>query len=503
MEKYFLGIDNGGTVIKAGIFGCNGEEIAIADETAELLEPEPGWVERSLEKVWESNIRVIQKVIAMAGIRPDEIGGIGITGYGNGICLVDGEGKPVCNAIVSSDSRAAKLCEELREQGIEEQIYPLTYQELWPAQTAVLLKWVKMNRPEILERTASVLSIKDYIRMKLTGRRAYEVTETTCNGLMNIHTLKYDESIFSALDIRECMKLMPEYTEVMGISGYVTETAAEETGLKAGTLVAGSCYDVNACALASGIADDAELCMIAGTWSINEVLTKELIKGANSIARSYAPGYYIMEESSPTSANNFNWFVRKILKQGDSASEKKEIYEECNKAVASLAPQDSEVVFVPYLYDSATYPGAKGTFLNLCGYQGWEHLVRGIYEGIAFSALYHVERLKSYGVTFERARLSGGITNSEVWSQMFSDILGVPLSVPQASEPAALGAAMCAAAAAGLYSDISAVQANMVHVGRTYEPDTQRHNIYQKKFAVYKRALEALEYFHGKDDLTW
>lgn len=500
MGKYFLGIDNGGTVIKAGIFDCNGHETAVAGENAELLEPEPGWVERSMEKVWESNVRVIKKAIAASGINQSEIGGIGLTGYGNGICLVDGEGKPVCNAIVSSDSRAANLCEELRENGIEEQIYPLTYQEFWPAQTAVLLKWMKLNRPEVLKRTVSVLSIKDYIRMKLTGQRAYEVTETTCNGLMNIHTMEYDEAIFSALGIRECMGFMPEYTDVTGISGYVTEEAAEETGLAAGTLVAGSCYDVNACALASGIADDTELCMIAGTWSINEVLTKELIKGANSIARSYLPGYYIMEESSPTSANNFNWFIRRILKQGENTADKEQIYEYCNRAVESLALQDSEVVFVPYLYDSATYPDAKGTFLNLCGYQGREHLLRGIYEGISFSALYHVERLRSYGVAFQRAKLSGGITNSEVWSQMFSDVLGLPLAVSQALEPAALGAAMCAAVAAGVYPDIAAAQANMVHMGRTYEPNPERHNIYQKKFAIYKRALKALEYFHGESD---
>lgn len=97
--------------------------------------------------IWEINTRLIRDVISKAGIHAGEIAGIGLTGYGNGICLVDEAGEPVYPAIVSSDSRAGELCERLINNGVQDQIYDLTYQEFWEAQTAILMVWLKkINR---------------------------------------------------------------------------------------------------------------------------------------------------------------------------------------------------------------------------------------------------------------------------------------------------------------------------------------------------------------------
>lgn len=497
MGEYLIGIDNGGSTAKAAVFDRNGREIASAGRRIPLIEPQAGWVERDLEEVWRVNAELIKEVIEKAGAAPEEIAGVGLTGYGNGICLVDREGRPVYNGIVSSDNRAAELCERLVEEGVQEKIYHLTYQELWPAQTAVLMVWLKENHPELLERTDCVLSIKDYIRMKLTGQRCYELTEMTCTGLMNIHTHQFDDCIFEALGLEKYKNKMPSYTGITDISGSVTEEAAAETGLAAGTPVAGSCYDVNACALASGILDEGTLCMIAGTWSINEVLSKELIDGANSIAESYKPGYYIMEESSPTSAGNFEWFVEKFLEPDRKGTDKSVFYDECNKMAEEIGPCDSNVVFVPYLFASATNPDAKAAFFNLESYHGRAHMVRAVYEGVAFSAMLHVSRLIESGKQFDRAKLSGGITRSEVWSQIFCDMLQMPLEVSEAMEPGALGAAMCAAVAAGMYRDVDDAAAHMVHMKKTYYPNPEYRDVYAEKYDTYKRALAALDFFCG------
>lgn len=497
MGQYVMGIDNGGTNTKCVIFNLQGKELASAGERVPVSEPHRGWVERDLHTIWECNARLIRKTIEKAGVSGEDIIGIGLTGYGNGICLVDENGEPVYPAIVSSDSRAGELCRRLREEGVEEQIYQLTYQEFWEAQTAVLLVWMKENKPDVLKQAASVLSIKDYIRMKLTGKRCYELTETTCNGLMNIHDNTYDDRIFQALGLEAYKALMPEYTDVFGISGKVTKAAAEETGLAEGTPVAGSCYDVNACALGSGILDDDTLCMVAGTWSINEVLTRELIEGANSIARSFHPDYFIMEESSPTSASNFEWFVENFLEIDRPGVDKSVLYEECSRAVDSIAPEDSDVIFIPYLYASSTNPDAEAAFFNLKSGNKRGHMLRAIYEGVLFSALLHVKRLKEYGRTFSKIKLSGGIARSEVWSQMAADMLQIPVEVSAVSEPGALGAAMCAAIAAGKYSGIEEAVKAMVCIKKAYQPDESKKEIYRKKYENFERALKALDFFYG------
>lgn len=187
MKKYVLGIDNGGSVIKCAIFDAAGTEVASDSRRIPIYERKKDWVERDLEEMWQGAAAVIRGAMKKADLSPDQIAGIGITGYGNGICLVDEEGNSVYPAIVSSDNRAVELCERLVKEGVQDKIYELTYQEFWPAQTAMLMVWLKENEPEVLEKTKTVLSAKDYLRMRLTGARCYELTEMTCSGLMNIH----------------------------------------------------------------------------------------------------------------------------------------------------------------------------------------------------------------------------------------------------------------------------------------------------------------------------
>lgn len=497
MEKYFLGIDNGGSIIKAALFDQKGKEASVAVRRVPISSPQENWVERDLHQVWEANVQVISEVIKDAGIESGQIDGIGITGYGNGICLVDKEGNPVYPAIVSNDNRAEGLCNRLVEEGVEKEVYPLTGQTFWASQTAVLAVWMKENNVEILKKADMILSIKDYIRMKLTGEFCYEMTEGTCSGFINVHKNILDPKIFQLLGIEEYINMMPKYVGVTEISGRITKKAARQTGLKEGTVVAGGCYDVNSCALANGILSDDTLCMVTGTWSINEVLTKKFIEGAESVARSYHPGYYILEESSPTSAGNLDWFIEQILIPEDKKIERSELYTICNQMVEDLPPEESNTIFVPYLYASNTTPEAEAAFFNLKSTSRRQHMIRAIYEGIVFSALLHIGRIKDHKISFRKAKLCGGIAKSEVWSQMVCDALQMPLEVMNTQEPGALGAAICAAIASGFYPNMEEATAQMVHIRKIYQPNASKERVYKEKYNHYIKALKALNYFYG------
>ena len=317
---------------------------------------------------------------------------------------------------------------------------------------------------------------------------------------MNIFTLAFDKALFNLLDIADCFKLMPPVMGSTEIAGTISEEAAKLIGLCPGIPVASGCFDVDAGALASGILDCETLCLIAGTWSINEHLSTELPQGyqetSNSISMSFLPGHYLVEESTPTSASNFDWFIENFLLDIYPDKDRKEIFNICNQQVEKLPPEENDVIFVPYLYGSATHPQANGTFLNLTSYHNRAHLIQAIYEGVVFSALFHVKRLMTNGRNFQYARLSGGVANSAVWAQMMSDALQMPIETLAGSELSAKGAAICAGIGCGLFEDFSAAVKQMVKVGKTYTPRKDYTQIYQRKFAKYLKALNAIDYFH-------
>lgn len=497
MSKYLLGIDNGGSDIKCAIFDTEGKEIATSAIQVKIQTPKLGFTERDANDVWQANVKVIKEAIEKAKINSSDIVSIGITAYGNGLVFVDENINPVYPAIVSTDDRASDYCKKFKEEGIERKIFPYTRQTTWSAQPAVLLPWFKDNNPEVLNKTRWILSMKDYIRYKLTGKLNGELTEASSTCLMNLDTKKYDPFIFETLGIKECIDKMPPVLKSIEIAGTIISDVAKLTGLKEGTPVAAGYFDIDANALASGILSDKELCLIAGTWSINEFLIKDVAtdidKKTNIATLSYVDGLYLMEDSTPTSASNFNWYIEKIIKNYNPSITNKEIYEICNKKVEERKPEDSSVIFVPYLYASATHPNAHGAFLNVSASDDDVSLIRAIYEGVIFSSVHHVHNLKRPIESYEKAKLSGGVTNSEVWSQMMADALQIPIQTLDGTQIGAKGAVIGAGVAAGVFKDLEDGVKHMVHEGKIYTPNKALADIYKIKYERYEKALEALD----------
>jgi L-xylulokinase len=501
VKKYLMGIDNGGSMIKCAIFDLQGNEIVVASRHLEMITPKPGVTERDANEVWQANIESIKEALNKSHLRGEDIEAIGLTGYGNGLCLVDKNGYPTMNCIVSTDNRGAKYASQFAENGIEKEVYKLTHQTLWSAQPATLLPWLKENTPEVLVRSAFALGIKDFIRLKLTGVACCEPTESSSWCLMNIETLTFEPHLFDLLGILDCYRLMPQCSGVTEVSGSITAEAANLTGLKTGTPVANGLFDVDAGALASGVLDCDTLCLIAGTWSINEHLTTELRnqyhESTNSISMSFLPGHYLVEESTPTSASNLDWFVEKFLGIDQPPVSKSELYRKCDERIAEMLPEENDVVFVPYLFSSATHPDAKAAFFNLTSFHNRDHVLQAVYEGVVFSTKFHVKRLLADGHHYPHARLSGGVAKSPIWTQMMSDVLQIPIEVLTGSELSAQGAAMCAGIGCGAFNGYTQAVAAMVNIKKIYQPRPEYAEIYQRKYLAYEKAQAALDFFHS------
>ena len=492
MEGYLLGLDNGGTVSKAALFDLNGKEIAVSSKKTEMLFPHPGFTERSVDGLWDANVQAISDVIKKSGIDPSEIKAVAATGYGNGLIMLDEKGNPTYNAIISTDTRAKDYVKKWDSDGTLEYIYERTVSDIWAAQPVALLAWFRDNKPEVLKRTKWVFMNKDFIRYKLTDQVYAEMTDYSGTNTVNLYTKTYDMDLFKKYGIEDCFDFFPPLKMSSDICGYVTKEAAEVTGLKEGTPVAGGLFDIHACCLSSGIIDNEKLCLVAGTWTINEYLSKEPVKQMFMNTLSFIPGYYLITEASATSASNLDWFINVLMpKEKEIAEERNEsIYDICNEIVEKTENEDTGIVFLPYLFSSNSHPNAKATFLGLNSWHKREHIIRAIYEGIVFSSKQHVDSLLKHREIPEIARISGGPSRSKVWIQMYADVMQMPIEVVAGSELGALGAAMCAGVASGVFSSFDEAVNSMVKVSNIYYPNLKKKDFYDKKYERYKKAVD-------------
>ena len=455
--KYLMGIDNGGTFSKAAIFDEKGQQISVASVPTVTITPKPGYTERDMEELWQVNAQAVKEAIEKSGIDPADIAGVSFSGHGKGLYLVGKDGKPSYNGIISTDARAWAYVKRWKEDGTAKEVYKKTYQDILACQPVSLLAWLKDNCPEVIENTKYVFAVKDYVRYRMTGEAYAEMSDFSGGNLVNLATGEYDRELMELFGIGEVFDCLPPLKNAADVCGYVTKEASELTLLPEGTPVSAGMFDVNACGIASGLSDGEKMCMIAGTWSINEFIAKEpVLNGTVALNSMFCiPGYYLVEESSPTSAGNMEWFIRNLMnyEKSDAKANGGSVYDITNEWVASIEPQDNNIIFLPFLNGSNEDTLAKGTFIGLTAYHSKKHMLRAVYEGIVFSHLTHVKKLLRNREIPESIRLSGGAANSDVWVQIFADALQIPIDVIEDKELGAQGAAIAAGIAAGIYKD--------------------------------------------------
>jgi L-xylulokinase len=496
--RYYIGLDNGGTTTKAALFDEVGTQLATSSVATASITPKPDYVERDMEELWKANCSVLKGVIEKSGIAPSDVASIGICGHGKGLYLWGKDGHPARLAISSTDNRAVDYVTRWKADGTEQRAFERSCQHVMSCQPVALLAWIRDNEPDVYRNIASVFECKDYVRFRLTGEARAELTDCSGSGLLNLHTLAYDDELLALFGIGEMAAALPPLCRSDEICGHIGEEAAALTGLAAGTPVVGGFFDIDACALASGVITPELVCMIAGTWSINEYIRRDpVLDGSVAMNSLYClPGYYLVEESSATSAGNNEWFIRQLLPElADNAKQRGEsIYETVNEWVGSIDPHTFVPVFLPFLMGTNAHPNAKSAFVGLNVSHSRKHLARSIYEGIAFCHRVHYERLVASRETAPRAiRLSGGAARSAVWAQMFADVMQTPVETVTADEAGALGCAIAGAVATGAYATMEEAVDRMVDVGASYQPNHGLATIYDRKYALYRKTVDCLD----------
>lgn len=502
MAEYIISLDNGGTLTKAAIFDLAGNEIAVSSARTETMVPFEGYAERRLDELWSVNCQCLGEVIKKANISPNEIIGISLTGHGKGLYLIGKNDEPLYNGILSTDNRAWEFPQKWKNSGVFDDVYDLICQEIIPGQPVALLAWLKNNNPKVYNQIKYVFSVTDYIRYCLTGVANAEITSLSGTGLYDLKNSKIlDVQVLNKLGIEEVADMIAPVCESKKIVAGLTVEAAAACGLNAGTPVAGGLFDIDACALALGMTDETTISLITGTWSINEFISKKPVTYSDIAMNSIyvVPDYYLVEECSPTSAGNLDVVIR--LLEDSSITEvpievSSKLYQKIDTLVAALKPDDSDVFFIPFMYGSNVHPLAKSCFIGMTQFHTKAHLYKAVFEGVAFSTKYHFEKLLKERNNPEAVRISGGITNSKVWLQMFSDVLNTELEVvSNVNELGALGAAIVFAVGSGKYANFNEATNKMVSVNEIVSPNTTNSEKYNHKYSRYLKLLNLLDEF--------
>jgi L-xylulokinase len=444
MSEYLLGIDNGATVSKVVIFDINGQALQIASHKSAADYPHPGWTERSMERAWQGTAGAIRDALGAAGINPRDILAVGACGHGNGLYLLDRHGAPLRPGILSMDTRATQVVEDWRARGVLEAVWPLVLQTPYTGQPPALLRWLKQHEPAVYSRIGTVLLIKDFVKYQLTGTPGSDPSDLSATGLLDLTRQAYSHELLDAYGIAEVAGALPPIAGSSTPIGRVSAAAAQATGLLAGTPVVGGMFDATAGPLGAGVVTPGQLCITAGTWSVNALACAAPLASQRQIFNAlYLPGTWLAIDASPTSSANLEWFVAEFCAEERAEAQARGIsaYEVCGERIAKHQPAGTSIVFHPFLYGANTAPAARAGFYGLAGWHTRADLLRALYEGVVYGHRSQIEPLLRLGTGTQSGRLIGGGARSPVWAQMFADVLGLTIEVPRGDEIGARGAA--------------------------------------------------------------
>lgn len=499
-----LGIDSGLTVTKAVVFDETGCQLAVARRRVPQLLPQERYVERDMNELWRLTASAIKEALQLSGQPSSAIKAVSVTAHGDGLYLLDKQHQPLGNGILSLDSRAGDIIDAWSQGDESARSLQLTGQMPHVSAPSALLAWMKQVHPEQYEQIGVVLGCKDWLRFCLAGTIGTDRTEAS-TSFTDVQTQDYSLAALSLFGLEELSDALPPISHSADQTGVVTRAAADVSGLLEGTPVVCGLHDVTASALGIGGHATGIMCMVAGTYSINEVVSNKPSVGQGWFCRNAIDaGRWNNMAISPASTANYDWFIDTFcaLERDDAIARQSSIHESLVVEINRALERHSTVMFHPFLFGSPHGNLASGSFLGLRGWHQRGDLIKAVLEGIAFNHRTHVEALKT-GFDVQSARLTGGGSRNPAVSQMFADVLDMPVMVTNTEEPAAYAAALCAGTAIGLFDSVDDNPRGDNIVDKVYEPAQARSGAYAERFDLYSRISETLKpHWNELENLT-
>jgi len=498
-KQYVIGIDIGTSGCKTLIVDHDGHVVRRAVEEYPLFTPRPGWSEQDPEHWWQAAVSTLKKVLN--GFQSlNDIKAIGLSGQMHGLVALDAGGRVLRPAILWNDQRTGEQCRKIHETaGGVDGLLKLTNNRMLPGYTGGKIIWLRENEPDHYEKTRMVLNPKDYIRYRLTGEYATEVSDASGTGLFNVRERQWS---FALLDLISISKdLLPACHESPEISGAVTNNVAADLGLPAGLPVAGGGGDAVAQTTGTGLVEPGILGTTIGTAGIAAMALDRCYdnpQGKLQVFCNNMPDKWHAMGVTLAAGGSLRW-VRDMLGGAENEAARwlgKDVYELFTAEAALAEPGCEGLLFLPYLIGERCPhpdPKARGGFIGLTLRHDRRSMLRSVLEGAVFSLNDVAGLIKEMGIKISQIRTSGGGAHSDLWRQIHSDVFNSEvITVSGSAEGGAYGAALVAGAGVGVWPTVEAA-VQVIKTEKRTLPDEKNIEIYRKLYPIYRDLYHQLK----------
>ena len=484
--KYLIGIDIGTSGTKSVLFDTEGNTVASATADYPLYQPENGWAEQNPQDWWKAVCSTLSEISKKAC---GEICGIGLSGQMHGLVMLDENNEVIRDAIIWCDGRTTEECNEIESIIGHDRLLEITGNPALEGFTASKIMWVKKHEPENFRRCRHILLPKDYIRYMLTGVYATDVSDASGMQLLDVGKRCWSGEVLNKLGIKQ--DLLAKVYESPEVTGYITETAANLCVLKEGIPVAAGAGDNAAAAIGTGVCENGKAFTTIGTSGVVFAHTDEMIfdpKGRIHTFCCAVPGAWHVMGVTQAAGLSLSWFKNQFAKDLP--------YNEIDRLCEKIPIGSDNLIYLPYLMGERTPvldTNARGVFFGLSAMHTRAHMARAIMEGVSYSLKNCLDVLDESGVAATDMALCGGGAKGSFWRSMIADIFNMPIKIMQSEEGPALGAAILAGCASGIFKNVPEGCEKLVKAKHEQQPNKTNHAEYEKYYEIYNSLYPSLK----------
>jgi xylulokinase len=486
----WLGIDIGTGGSRALLVDGRGAVLAGFTAPHEDMRMErPLWAEQRPENWWDAAVAAIRGVLAAAGISGREVKGIGLSGQMHGLVILDDAARVIRPSLIWCDQRSQAQVDAVNAKLGREQILKYIANPVLTGFTLPKLLWVRDHEPENFARVRKMLLPKDYVRYRLTGEFASEVSDASGTAVFDVVNRRWSFEMMDGLGLDRA--ILPMCYESSDVTGKITAEVAQLTGLAVGTPVVGGGGDQAASAVGNGIVEPGIVSCTLGTSGVvfahMEKVAYDPAGRVHTFCHAVRNRWHVMGVTQGAGLS-LQWFRNRLAPGAE--------YDELT-AEAAQSPTGAQGLFwLPYLMGERTPhldAAARGGWIGLTASHTRADLVRAVIEGVSYSQRDCLDIVESLGVPVNSVRFSGGGAKSAFWRQLMANVLDRRVVTLETQEGSAYGAALLALTGTGEYSSVEEVCRAAIRETDSVSPGAADAAFYKKAHRVYQSLYPALK----------
>ena len=498
-KKLLIGLDVGTSGAKCIAVDETGAVLASSTQEYPLSTPRPGWAEQDPADWYGGVVRGLRAILSSPAVDRSAIAGLSFSGQMHGLVALDRDLRVIRPAMLWCDQRTQKQCDWITERaGGLSGLLSHTNNRMLTGYTGGKILWLRDEEPENFARMAIFCCPKDYVRFRLTGEVATDVSDASGTGFFDTRARRWDEALIALAGLDR--SIFPPAHESTELAGRVTRAAADETGLPEGLPVYFGGGDAVIQTTGAGLVRPGTLGVVIGTSGNVSMALDGFCENPNGELQMFCnnePGLWHAFGCPLTSGGAYRWYRDELCERHVAQAKQtgRNVYDLMGEEAEQSPPGANGVIFTPYLTgERCPYPdpNARGMFYGLTLGTRRCDITRSVMEGVTYSLKQVVDVVASFA-RCERVIASGGGSASKLWRQMQADIFDLPVyTMSAASEGGAYGAIMVAGVGVGLWKDLEEA-AGLAKVETETLPNPANQPAYRDSFEIYSAIYPAMK----------